>query len=94
MFASLYGAFSSSPQSFEMGAKTLYRIIVKHGESCGVALNPHQLRHSFATDLLDSGADVRLVSQALGHGSVKTTMTYTERSEETLRDAIEKETTA
>ena len=53
-------------------------------------LHPHLLRHSYALDLLNSSNDIRLVAQALGHGDVRTTMRYTERSEEEIASALEK----
>ena len=71
-----------------MGAKTLWRAINEF--SSEVALHPHLLRHTFAMDLLDSSKDIRLVSQALGHGDVKITMRYTERSDIEVAKAIEK----
>jgi integrase/recombinase XerD len=64
-----------------------WTIVRRHAETAGLAavLTPHTLRHSFATHLLDGGADVRAVQELLGHASVTTTQIYTLVSRQALR---------
>jgi integrase/recombinase XerD len=69
----------------------LWLIIKKYVSESGItaAVTPHTLRHSFATHLLNGGADVREVQGLLGHANVSTTQVYTQISQERLREVYD-----
>jgi integrase/recombinase XerC len=67
-------------------------IISRYAQQSGLGKNihPHSLRHSFATHLVNSGCDVRIVQEMLGHSSISTTQRYTHVNMETLKKAYKK----
>jgi integrase/recombinase XerD len=71
-----------------LSRQSAWTVLVRSSERAGVLadVSPHTLRHSFATHLLDGGADVRVVQELLGHASVTTTQVYTLVTVDSLRE--------
>ncbi len=73
-----------------LSRQSAWSVLVKAADRAGVSsdVSPHTMRHSFATHLLDGGADVRVVQELLGHASVTTTQVYTLVTVDNLREVF------
>ena len=82
------GKPENESESRRITARTVQRMIKKYAALAGITkdITPHTLRHSFATDLLSNGADVRQVQQLLGHASITTTQVYTHLTDVHLKE--------
>lgn len=76
-----------SRRGLPLSRQAVWQRIRKHARDCGIVgdIHPHRLRHSFATHLLDHGADLRAVQMLLGHADLATTQIYTHVSRARLK---------
>lgn len=81
--------FFLSVKGLHFSADSMRKMFYKKCNAAGVsgAISPHCLRHTFATDVLDGGADLRSVQEMLGHSSLSTTQIYTHLSAQKLKSS-------
>ena len=78
----------SDGESFRLTPRSVQRLVAHYAKLAGITkkVSPHTLRHSFATDLLMNGADIRSVQSMLGHSNIATTQVYTHVTDRHLKE--------
>lgn len=87
-----YGRKQNDGGDLRLSPRAVQRLIKKYAAEAGITrkVTPHVIRHSFATDLLQNGADIRSVQALLGHASINTTQVYTHVTDKHLREVHKK----
>jgi site-specific recombinase XerD len=83
-----FGRGAKTADSARLTSRSVERIVKQYAVKAGITrkVTPHVIRHSFATDLLQNGADLRSVQALLGHANITTTQVYTHVTDAHLHD--------
>ncbi len=83
-----FGKIHRTKTGMRLSSRSVERLVKHYAIKAGVSkkVTPHSLRHSFATDLLQNGADLRSVQMLLGHSNISTTQIYTHMTDKHLHD--------
>jgi len=75
-----------------LSSRSVHRLVKRYSQACGIStvVSPHSIRHTFATHLLDGGADLRSIQEMLGHVSLSTTQKYTHVSIDKLMEVYDR----
>jgi site-specific recombinase XerD len=87
-----YGKNAKNASDTRLSPRAVQRVLKSYAIKAGITrkVSPHVIRHSFATDLLSNGADIRSVQALLGHANIGTTQIYTHVTDKHLRDIHKK----
>mgnify|MGYP001468091727 CR=1 FL=1 len=92
IFGAPEGPLFVNSRGARITARGIFHIIDARARETGLfrKVSPHALRHSFATELLNNGADIRAVQEMLGHKNISTTQVYTHTTKERLRNVYDR----
>lgn len=91
-FGNISGPLVVNKNGTGISIKGIYNLVMKRAAMAGLShkITPHTLRHSFATEMLNQGADIRAVQEMLGHKSLSTTQKYTHTTKDRLKNVYDR----
>lgn len=92
IFGNITGSLFLNKNGNGISIKGIYNLVMKRAAMAGLShkISPHTLRHSFATEMLNQGADIRAVQEMLGHKSLSTTQKYTHTTKARLKNVYDR----